>query len=290
MEWDQEAAGRLERVPFFIRKKVKKQIEEFVAAQGRTVVTSEDVSQARQQLAGGVPLKTGQGELTEAELGRITELIEKGVTIEGLNTKHIKFRVCGGAAGCPLTLMELKPLAVRLAGLAREQQLEAFLAGSHDGPVLFHHQFKIALAGCPNNCSQPQIADFAVIGQAKPVRTQEKCNHCSLCIKACKEQAIHLGTGGPEFNYDLCLNCGDCTRHCTREAIVNSPVHYQVLIGGKLGRHPHLAVTLDRQADWSTVEDYFKKVIQVYRDKALDGERFADVVQRLGENLWIDEQ
>lgn len=285
MEWDREAARRLERVPFFIRKRVKKQIEDFVAAQGKSLVTSEDVSKARQQLAGNVPLKTGQGELTEEEIGRIAELIDKGVNLEGLNSKHIKFRLCGGAAGCPLTLMELKPLALRLAELARGQGLEAFLAGSHDGPVLFHHQFKIALAGCPNNCSQPQIADFAVIGQAKPVKTQEKCNQCGLCVKACKENSIHLEADGPVFNYELCLNCGDCTRYCTREAITNSPVEYRVLIGGKLGRHPHLALTVAQQADWATVEDLFTKVIWLYKDKALDGERFADVVQRLGSEL-----
>jgi anaerobic sulfite reductase subunit C len=285
MEWDREATARLERVPFFVRKKVKKQIEDFVASQGKNKVTSEDVSKARQQLAGGVPLKTGQGELTEAELGRITELIEKGVTIEGLNTKHIKFRVCGGAAGCPLTLMDLKPLAMRLADLAKEQKLEDFIAGSHDGPTLFHHQFKIALAGCPNNCSQPQIADFSVIGQAKPVRTQGKCNQCGLCVKACKEQSIFLEADGPVFNYDLCLNCGDCTRYCAKEAITNSPVRYQVLIGGKLGRHPHLALTVANEADWTTVEELFKKAIQAYKTKALDGERFADLVQRLGADI-----
>lgn len=287
MEWDQEAARRLERVPFFVRKKVKKQIEDFVASQGKNIVTSDDVSKARQQLAGDVPLKTGQGELTEAELKRITELIEKGVTIEELDSKHIKFRVCGGAAGCPLTLMELKPLALRLADLARKQKLEDFLAGSHDGPTLFHHQFKIALAGCPNNCSQPQITDFAVIGQAKPVRTQEKCNQCGLCVKACKEQSVSLDAAGPVFNYDLCLNCGDCTRYCSREAITNSPVHYQVLIGGKLGRHPHLALTVANEADWATVEDLFIKAIQAYQNMALDGERFADLVQRLGADILV---
>lgn len=288
MKWDPEAAQRLERVPFFIRKRVKKQIEEYVAAQGKDIVTSADVTAARQHFTGGATLTTGQGELSQLDLDKIRELVEKGVPTEGLDTRYIKFRLCGGAAGCPLNLMEkMKPYAQRLAEIAQSQGLESFLAGSHDGPVLFHHQFKITLSGCPNNCSQPQIADFAVIGQAKPLVTAAPCTGCELCVKACKEQAITVDQDGPHFDYRLCLQCGDCTRYCRKEAIANGPETYRVLIGGKLGRHPHLAIPIAGEATWEEVEDLLRKIIAFYQTQALDGERFGDLVQRLGDDRVV---
>lgn len=285
MNWEQKALERMERVPFFIRKKVKKQIEKFVLDQGRDIVMDQDVSAARQQLAGGLPLNISSkpdSSLSEKDLAQIQKLVEKKTVTEELDTKHVKFRICGGAAGCPLALYDTKEQAIKLAQLVNEAGLEEFLAGSHDGPILFHHQFRIAFAGCPNSCSQPQITDFAIVGQSKPTRTEKECNLCGLCVEACKENALSLNSKGPVFNWDLCLNCGDCTRYCTQEAIVDGPATYRVSIGGKLGRHPHLAVTVGEQVDWETGTDLFKASVSFYREQAFDGERFANLVQRLG--------
>lgn len=287
MQWDAEANSRLDRVPFFIRKKVKLQIEAYAKAQGKNFIDSHIVSEARQQLTGGSKLQTSKGMISEEEIEKISGLIEKGVVIEGLNTKHIKFAVCGGAAGCPLTLYDIKKFSLKLSQIAKSEGLEEFLAGSHDGPVLFHHQFKIALAGCPNNCSQPQIADFAVVGQAKPFKLNDRCNQCNLCVEACKEKAVTVDARGPSFDYDLCLNCGDCARYCKHGVIADNPVKYQVLVGGKLGRRPHLAVTLADLADEKQVEALFKATIDFYKANALDGERFSDLPGRLGTDNFV---
>lgn len=287
MQWDTEASKRLDRVPFFIRKKVKSQIEAYAKTQGKDFVDSVLVSEARQQLTGENRLSTSKGFISEEEIEKIAELIEKGVIIEGLNTKYIKFAVCGGAAGCPLTLFDIKKLSQKFSKIVKESGLEEFLRGSHDGPVLFHHQFKIALAGCPNNCSQPQIADFAVVGQAKPYKLNDKCNQCNLCVEACKENAVTVDGSGPSFDYEFCLNCGDCARYCKHEVIADTPVNYQILIGGKLGRHPHLAVTLTDLVDEKEVEKLLMATIDFYKSNVLDGKRFSDLPVRLGADNLI---
>ncbi|HHX51613.1 MAG TPA: 4Fe-4S binding protein [Clostridia bacterium] len=282
MQWEKEAEERLQRVPFFIRKKVKKQIEDFVYSQGKSLVTNLDVTRARQQLADGNSIKTAGGSLTEGELDKIAAIVDRGVVIEGLDTRYRQFKVCGGAAGCPLSLIDEKSLALSLKEIAGEMDLDGFIAGGIDGPALFHHRFKVALAGCPNNCSQPQIADFALIGQARPHLAGGKCNHCRLCLETCLEKAIILETEGPLFDYDLCLNCGDCARVCPRDVITDEKIGYKVLIGGKLGRHPRLAGTVAELVDESTVKEMFRRTLALFKSEAFDGERFADLVNRLG--------
>ena len=268
--------------PFLCGKKVKKQVEDFVSSQGRSLVTSLDLTQARQQLTGGQSIKTAGGSLTAEELDRIAALVDRGVIIEGLNTRYRQFKVCGGAGGCPLSLIDEESLALSLKEIAEEMDLDGFIAGGIDGPVLFHHRFKVALAGCPNNCSQPQIVDFAVIGQARPGLAGGKCNHCRLCLESCQEKAITLEAGGPLFHADLCLNCGDCARVCPRDVIGHEQLGYRVLVGGKLGRHPRLAQTVAPLVDENTVKEIFRRSLSLFKAKALDGERFADLVHRLG--------
>ncbi|WP_258360138.1 PCP reductase family protein [Moorella sulfitireducens (nom. illeg.)] len=52
MERAPEALARLEKVPFFIRSKVKKQVEDYVRERGGRIVTDADVTAARRVLAG----------------------------------------------------------------------------------------------------------------------------------------------------------------------------------------------------------------------------------------------
>ncbi|HIE32959.1 MAG TPA: protochlorophyllide oxidoreductase, partial [Thermodesulfobacteriaceae bacterium] len=50
MQWTPEAEAWLKRVPFFVRKKVKQEVEKWLSAQGKTEVTEEDFLKAKQAL------------------------------------------------------------------------------------------------------------------------------------------------------------------------------------------------------------------------------------------------
>ncbi|MFZ5647448.1 MAG: 4Fe-4S binding protein [Bacillota bacterium] len=288
MEWEADAGARLEKVPFFIRKKVKRQIEEFVQRQGGSRVTSRDVTEARRALAGRAAgrgeesVQTDAGSLSASDLARIEDLVERGVAIEGLKTSYHEVKVCGGAAGCPLTLTDDRQVSLALAGVLDASGLDGHIAGQIDGPVLFHHRFRVALAGCPNACSQPQIVDFGVIAQSVPGRGDGRCTGCGLCVKVCQENAASLTGEGPVFDTDNCLNCGQCARSCPTEAIREVRGGFKVLAGGKLGRHPRLAEILLDLADEKELKAALEGAVRLYMGEGRDGERFSGLVERLG--------
>lgn len=298
MDWDREAGARLEKVPFFIRKKVKSQIEEYVRQKGGLMVTDAYVAEARRVLAGGPGreenhsaaavsgpvLKTAGGDLTAVDLDRIEKMVEKGVDMEGLKTRYSQVKVCGGAAGCPLSLISDREIAGSLAGALGRAGLDGHLAGSIDGPVLFHHKFRVAVAGCPNSCSQPQIVDFGVIGQSRPGRGEDCCTGCGICVSTCKENSVSLQEGGPVFDYSRCLNCGQCIQACPAGAIREEKSGFRVLVGGKLGRHPRLAGTLLEMAGEDWVLSALEGAVQVYKEHGRDSERLAGMMERLGED------
>ena len=291
MEWDQAASDRLAKVPFFIRGKVKKQIEEYVRRQGGEIVTDNQVAAARRELVGGeaaggevsAPQQKLSGDLPAGiDQDQIEMIMEKGVQLEGLNTRHRQVKVCGGAAGCPLSLIEDRRVASVLAGVLEKSGLDGHLSGGAGGPVLYHQKFRLALAGCPNSCSQPQIVDFGVQGQSRPGRGEDPCSDCGQCLKVCRENAVSLDGEGPSFDYSRCLNCGQCIRACPTGAIREEQSGYRVLLGGKLGRHPRLAATILDLAAEDQVLATLEGALRVFMEHGRKGERLGGLADRLG--------
>ena len=296
MDWDGEAVAAVERAPFFVRRLVRQKVEEYVDARGGARVTALDVQSARHSFLDG-----GQGSatpsepvvepvrqtsarptlevpLSEKELRAIERLAQEKA---GTETRYYAVRACGGAVGCPLTVGEDAKLADVLAAHLATSGLEAFLEGAIKGPVLTHHKFRAVVAGCANNCSEPQIADFAVVAQARPRLGPGECCDCDRCREVCREGAIALD-GGPRFDYAACLNCGRCAANCQSEAIAVGERGYDVLVGGKLGRHPRLATRVLAMVDEEAVLGAFDACLAFYLAEARGPERLGAVLERTG--------
>lgn len=233
------------------------------------VPTSRDVTQARRVLADG-------------HLSKIEELVEKGVAVEGLKKRYHEVKVCGGAAGCPLSLTDDRSVSLALAGVLDASGLGGRMAGMIEGPVLFHHRFRVAVAGCPNACSQPQIVDFGLIAQSAPGRGEGNCTGCGQCIEACKEGGVTLSEEGPVFDTARCLNCGQCFRSCPAGAIREAGKGFRVMAGGRLGRRPRLAEVLLEMAGETESKVALEGAVKLYIEEGRDGERFSGVVERIG--------
>lgn len=260
MEWSPEAEELLGRVPFFVRKKVRKKVEEEAGRAGHARVTPQDVRRAQQRY-----------------LARMEEEV-KGHRLEA----------CFGEGGCPNRAVESRRLVERLEAVLTEADLLGFLRQEVDGPLRHHHEFRVALADCPNACSRPQIQGIGLIGAREPARSDEPCTGCGACVEVCKENAVTLegDPAGPSIDPDACLGCGACIEACPSGTLVEGRRGWRVLLGGKLGRHPRLAEELPGLYTEDEVVERVKQAVALYKDRAEGGERFSDLYERLEKDAF----
>lgn len=151
--------------------------------------------------------------------------------------------------------------------------------------VKLPHKFKIAVGGCPNNCVKPDLNDIGIIGQRVPRIDLEKCRGCKVCQieKNCPIQAAGMTDGKLTIDERVCNHCGRCVSRCPFQAVESRCDGYRICIGGRWGKKVTQGRYLDRVfTDREEVLDVVEKIILLFRDQGLPGERFADTVQRLG--------
>jgi dissimilatory sulfite reductase (desulfoviridin) alpha/beta subunit len=296
MQWDKEAELRLNKAPFFVRKKVRQMTEDYVRREGRDFVTSEDVTAAKDAFLGRKPSSSNteredlspaeHGEeipVTAEEIARLEAMVDRGEVMEGLETNYHQVKLCGGAAGCPLSVIDDKKAAQIMLDIIEETKLKEDMAAKLAGkPILSHHKFKAAVAGCPNNCSEPQIKDFAIVGQRRPKVSNMPCSGCGLCLKACRERALKLENKQIEVIYENCLNCGLCIEACPKGVLVEEQAGYKITVGGRLGRHPRLAETLVELGNDKELRRVMTNCLELLKLKGRPGERLSHLVERIG--------
>ena len=252
MKWSPEADAAIRKVPFFVRKKVRARVEAIATEAGKAVVSIEDVQSAK----------------------------ERFINNMAAEVKGYRLDTCFGPGGCPNRAIESGRLLKDLEDLFEKADLLAFLKETVNGPLKFHHEFKVTLADCPNACSQPQIKDIGIIGATEPAVTDAECISCGACEPACREGAISFPEEGspPVIDMDRCLYCGQCATACPTGTIAAGRQGYRVLLGGKLGRHPRLARELPGIFDEQSVIDIVSKCIVYYKGHSFGGRRFAELL------------
>lgn len=181
------------------------------------------------------------------------------------------------AINCPNALIRTSAYARAIEEWAElnhmEERLKARLRG---GPARFHQKLRIAIAGCPNSCSRPQIADLGVIGSVEPVFDPAGCAECGACREACPDGAISGESRLPLFDLSVCQGCKRCARACPAGCITLSLPRVRVLAGGKLGRRPRLADDIGEASGPEEFVSIAAPLIDDYLENAGPDERFAD--------------
>ncbi|RLB61984.1 MAG: sulfite reductase [Deltaproteobacteria bacterium] len=258
MEWQPEAEKKLSRSPSFIRKKIRTMVEAEASSQGALLVTVKHLLDCREKFF--AKQKTSRESLP-------------GYSLE----------TCLGSDGCPNNLIDDYQLIEQLETLLASRDLPTFFRKKVTGPPKFHHQFSIVIAGCPNACSRPQIADLGIIGVSQPRISEEACSGCGICVENCPDQAITLGKDGlsPTLSTPPCLSCGRCIVVCPTETIIESTRGFRLLVGGKLGRHPQLGQELPGIYSARETLTMAKKCLDIFQQHNQYGERFGEVLKHL---------
>ena len=253
MKWTSEADESIQKVPFFVRKRVRARVEKEAKDAAKKVITLADV-------------KTTQARYLT---GMASEI--KGYQID----------TCFGPGGCPNQAAVSDQLLQKIEVLVKGEDLLGFLKKRVRGDLKFHHEFRITLADCPNACSQPQIKDIGIIGACTPILTDEPCTLCEACVEACKENAIALNTGKecPQIDFNLCLYCGKCMKVCPTATIREGVKGFRVQLGGKLGRHPQLAKELPGIYSETQVLQIVKDCLHFYKQTSKHGERLGQILK-----------
>ncbi len=253
MDWTKEAEAAVRNVPFFVRKKVRRKIEQQVEAAGKQKVSLADVREAQKRFLAGM----------EREI--------KGFRVE----------TCFGAGGCPNRIADSAPLVAQVESILSSAGLLEFLKAGVKGQLKFHHEFRVAFADCPNACSQPQIRDMGIIAACRPVITNQPCSACRQCASACLENALILEDDElVRIDHDLCVACGKCIQACPTRTLQAGQSGYRIQLGGKLGRHPRLATELPGIHNAAQVVRALELCLDLYKKHSKDGRRLGEILTR----------
>ncbi len=260
MKWSPEAEAAVDRVPFFIRKKVRKKVEAHVENLGRSRVTLSDVTALKRQF-----------------------LAKGGMTRQ---IKGYDLSACFGTDGCPQVACRTSDLAADLEILLKQADILSFLQSSLGENIKFHHEFRIALCDCPNACSRPQIADIGIMGAVVPKVGDASCTGCRACIDACPDQAILLtpvsgNKETPVIDMHLCQRCGKCVQVCPSRSLELSEAGFRVFFGGRLGRHPRLALEVQGIFSHEQALALVRTCLNYYKTHSKNGQRFSHLFTRV---------
>ena len=154
------------------------------------------------------------------------------------------------------------------------------------------HKFKICVGGCPNSCMKPSLNDFGVEGHRAPVYDIEQCRGCKVCQveKNCPVHAAHVENGKMHIDKTLCKTCGVCTGKCPFGAVAKeSPVRYQIYVGGTWGKHTRMATALPEMVSREEIFPMLEKVMLWFKDNAYAKERLGAAIDRLGEEKLLED-
>jgi anaerobic sulfite reductase subunit C len=145
------------------------------------------------------------------------------------------------------------------------------------------HKFKTCFSGCVRDCTKARAVDLGFQGGVEPCVKSEACTHCTLCTKACGDDAILLSDEGiPVIDYDRCISCGDCIKACPFGAMEARRIGHAVFVGGKHGKHPHAPYPVAEFVDDEHVPEVIEATIRWYQDNGIKGERLGETLDRVG--------
>lgn len=251
-------------------------------------------------------LRTVGGNLTAEQLAGVTELAKKygrgyvhlttrqGVEIpwvalenfDGIRNDMKKLNLLPGTCGPRIrTVVSCPGTDVCGFALMDSQRAAATLDRTFFGrevPI----KTKIGVSGCPNSCSKPQENDIGFKGAVEPAFNPEVCTGCGLCARICPAKALKMVGDKPEIDRSKCIHEGNCISSCPADAWQAARSGFHLYAGGKIGRFPQLGVKIAEFVPEEELVETVEKVLAGFRVLAQKGERIANVINRVGADVF----
>lgn len=150
--------------------------------------------------------------------------------------------------------------------------------------VKLPHKFKIAIGGCPNNCVKPELNDVGIVGVRVPKFDFSKCRNCKKCAvsELCPQSAFTRGDAALIFSREACSDCGRCVGKCPFQIDEPQEPQVKIFIGGRWGKKTRIGNRLSGTFSLADALDVTEQALLFYRANAYQGERFAELIDRIG--------
>ncbi|MBI4334542.1 MAG: 4Fe-4S binding protein [Chloroflexi bacterium] len=204
------------------------------------------------------------------------ELAQIGWSVASCGPRIRVPNTCGGCSYNPNGLVDT-------IGLCNEIDKRYF------GTPTGHHKFKINISGCSIDCPDSRDADLGFQGIVEPELEPDLCNACTLCVKACEEEALVMEKDLPVRDKSKCQYCGECIKVCPMDAMIRARTGWLVRVGGKHGKHPMYGYEVAKFVTDQQALDLVPKVQQWYSALAQGRERIGVTVKKHGLQKFIDE-
>lgn len=254
----------------------------------RVITRNGKITADEQRAVAEAASRFGSGEITMT--GRLTLEIQ-GVKYENLDAlfaflaeNHLE---TGGTGSLVRPVVSCKGTTCQYGLIdtfaLSEKIHERFYKGYHH--VTLPHKFKIAVGGCPNNCVKPELNDVGIIGQLVPQFDFSKCKGCKKCQieDSCPIKIAKLNDGKLQVDIDACNHCGRCHDKCPFGVTAEYIRGYKICLGGRWGKKTATGHALSKIfTSEEEVMDTIERILLLFRNEGITGERLSDTVARLG--------
>ncbi len=204
----------------------------------------------------------------------------------GRGLKGYNIAACFGEKSCPNAANQTAPLEKEIKAVFERENILGFLQRAVQGPLRAHHEFRVSLCDCANACSRPQIADIGIIGAVSPGISDRPCTCCGNCVDICDETAVTLRENIPIIDHRRCLMCGKCVAACPTGTLTEA-IGYRVMLGGRLGRHPRLAMETGGIHTHEQVLAILHNCLKFYKKTSIGGQRFSHILTSVDQVLFL---
>ena len=202
-------------------------------------------------------------------------LAQGGVQVGVCGSRVRTITACQGNAVCPSGLID----TILLANEFDKRY------GGRELP----HKFKFGFTGCHNNCLKAEENDMGIKGGVKPNWQSDSCIFCGVCQAVCPEKAITVNKTSKSVTLDgsKCVYCGKCLKSCPTDAWQGES-GFVISFGGLYGNRiavgkNFLPIIFDSDKLFAIVE----VALQFFKDNAKAGERFRNMLDRVGWEKFI---